>query len=224
MTEEFRAFRILLVPLGLFIVFFILKPMMCAKPVTKAEQQTPKIATATTGGVTGLQIEQAPPSGLGSAAKPATDFPPGLEAARIQYLVEIDRQFSEPKMATLLKKFDEKDGVQKAMIKLKYAEKLADGTVALTRDGIMNMSGVVELADGWSFPIAKRIFDEVKFIDRVEDDRYRATFRWHWQPNVIGSEMRVETKQFQATAEFAGGDRRWALVAWTAPPVEPEKQ
>lgn len=224
MNDEFRSFRILLLPLGLFIVFFLITPRMCARAVTKVkEQEVTKTATDTGAPVTGLQIEQAPPTGLGSG-KAAPKFPPGLDAARIQYLVEIDRQFSEPKRATLPKKFDEKDVVQKAMLKLQYAEKLADGTISITRDGHINMSGITEQAEGWSFPVAKRVFDNVDFIDRVEDDRYRATIRWHWQPDVVGTEMGIDTKAYAATAEFAGGERSWVLVGWKVPPVEPEKK
>lgn len=221
MNEEFRSFRILLVPLALFVIFFLITPRFCAKAVEQAKQQKMQPAASTGGGITGLQIDQAPPSGLGSS-KVATNFPPGLDAARIQYLVEIDRQFAEPRTAVLLKKYDEKDPVQKAMVKLQYAER-SEGAVTLTRDGYMNLTGVIEDEAGWKFPVARRTFDEVSFIDRVEDERYKATFKWHWQPNAVGDKLGIETRPYSATAEFAGGQGNWVLSNWIVPPVEPEK-
>jgi hypothetical protein len=220
MNEEFRSFRILLVPLALIIIVPITRSF-CSKPVEQPKQQTTQAAPSTGGGIKGLQIDQAPPSGLGSS-RPSSDFPPGLDAARIQYLVEIDRQFSEPKTVVLLKKYDEKDPVQKAMIKLKYAQN-SDGTMTLTRDGLMSLAGISEDDTSWKFPIAKRVFDEVSFIDRVEDERYKATFKWHWQPNAVGERLGIDAqKAYSATAEFAGGQGNWVLSNWIVPPVEPE--
>jgi hypothetical protein len=221
MNEELQSFRFLLVPVALFVAVVFYRSCWRTAETPAVTPQAAKPAV-TTGGVKGLQIEQAPPSGLGGGGRSTTDYPPGLDAARIQYLVEIDRQFSEPKVAFLAKKFDEKDPVQKAMLKLGFAEKLGDGSIGITRDGNMSLS-LIEEETGWRFAIAKRVFDDVMFIDRVEDDRYKATFHWHWQPNAAGNLLHVETKQFAATAEFAGGQGSWVLSGWIAPPVEPEK-
>ena len=81
----------------------------------------------------------------------------------------------------------------------------------------MNLNAM-ETPEGWTFQVAKRSFDKVSFIDRVEDDRYRATCDWHWEANQVGQELRVETKKQAATAEFAGGEHHWALTSWVRPP------
>lgn len=219
MNEEFRSFRIMLVPLALFIAFFIYK--RCgSKPEVPPQQAAPTLtapsATAPASGL-GLQIE-------GSAKRPvetrSSQFPPGLDAARIQYLVEIDSQFSSTSIAKLPKKFVPTDPVTPILIKMRFAEK-NDDVITLTREGLLGLGQLTELPDGWTFETARRVFDEVNFIDRVEDDKYRATFRWHWQPNNVGTELGIKSSQnYSSTAEFGGGERHWALTGWVVSPSE----
>jgi hypothetical protein len=217
MTEELKAFRILLVPLFLIIVFFVITPRMCArKTVAAADAQTQPAAaaTATKGG---LHIDS-PPSGPVESA--SSKYPEGLDAARIQYLVEIDTTFSEPKIAKLPKTYDLMDNVTQALLTLHYIEKNPDNTIAITRDGAMNLN-LTDQGAYWTFPIAKRAFDKVTYVSRVEDDRYNATIAWHYEANPVGVALRVDgNKSHSATAQFVGGPGSWVLGSWIAAPDE----
>jgi hypothetical protein len=212
--NEYRILRVLLIPLVLIVLFFIIVPRMCARAVVQVRQQQTAAETATHAG---LQIESSTPA---PAEAKGSAFPEGLDAARIQYLVEIDPQFSAPRLATLPRAPKSPDPVVPALTKLQYAERQADGSMALTRDGSLKLSGLTEQPEGWTFEIARRVFDKVSFVDRVEDDKYRATMAWHWDPNAVGQELKIDTKPHSATAEFAGGERHWALTNWVAQPSD----
>ncbi len=213
MTDELKAFRVLLVPLFLIIVFFI-GPKMCSKkPVTPTPAETATVATTQTT-ASGLQIVGSPPQSTG--AKEST-YPEGLDAARIQYLVEIDSQFSEPATAFLAKKFAA-DEITALLARKKYIERAPDGTTIVTRDGALALD-LRERSDGWTLTTAKRAFDKVTYVSRVDDEKYDASFTWHWEPTPIGTELKIEPKKVHsATARFAGGERHWALTEWVAAP------
>ena len=214
--SEYRILRVLLVPLTLIVLFFIIAPRMCARAMVVRPKE-PQAVTAAPSTGTGLHLELSAPEP--PQAKPS-NYPEGLDAARLQYLVEIDPQFSSAKITTLVRAPKANDLVIPALTKLQYAEVQADGSVALTREGSLKLGGLTEQADGWSFQIARRAFDKVSFIDRVDDDKYRATVAWHWEPNDVGQELRVDKSEQTATADFAGGAGHWALTGWTVPPTE----
>src|SRR5204862_4776310 len=100
-------------------------------------------------------------------------YPAGLDEARVQYLVEINNDFSQPYNVTLAKKWDGSD-VTSALASAKYIEKAADGTVTVTRDGLMALD-LHDQGDSWSFPVAKRVFDKVTHLSRIDDDKYDIT-------------------------------------------------
>ena len=217
MTDQFRFLRILLFPLALLLLFFVISPRMCVRAVTQTRQQRAEAAPQQTETSQGLKIVSSAPPPLGAQSSNFT-FPQGLDAARIQYLVEIDPQFAEPKTAALPKTFVAKNDVISALTRMQYVEKQADGTMVLTRDGALNLTNVTEQADQWVLPIATRAFEKLTHLSRVEDDRYDATFIWRWQPNAVGTELKIDPKvQHTAMAEFAGGEHHWALTTWLMP-------
>lgn len=210
MTDEVKAFRVLLVPLALIIVFFVITPRVCSRKHPAASEQTQSAAaSAQMQGVTGLHIEGAP-SSPGEAK--ASTYPEGLDAARIQYLVEINESFAAPKTATLQKTYID-DEITRVLSSMGYIEKAPgpDGKVVLTRDGVLNLS-LTEQADSWTFPIAKRVFDHVTFVSRVDDDKYDGTFTWHFDPTAVGSALLIDGKAtHSSTARFVGGPGGWTL-------------
>lgn len=215
MTDEFRAFRVLLVPAALIVIFFFITPRMCARKAPAATDQTTTQTTAAAS-VGGLHIDNAPAA---PPAATASTYPEGLDAARIQYLVEIDPVFSAPVTATLSKQYDG-SSVASALLRIQYIEKAPDGTVTLTRDGLLNLS-VTDQGASWIFPIAKRAFDNVTYVSRVEDDKYTASITWHFEPNAAGSAVGIDAKKIHtATAAFVSGGGTWSLQSWSVPPSD----
>lgn len=215
MTEELKAFRVLLVPLFLIIVFFVITPRMCARKTAAAPEQQTQAATASTAPSSGLHIDNSPTGPVESAS---SKYPVGLDAARIQYLVEIDATFSDPKTAKLSKTYEPKDSVIQALLALHYIEKNPDNTIAITRDGAINLD-LTDQGPNWTFPIAKRTFDKVTYVSRVEDDKYDAIIAWHYDANPVGVALRVDgRKSHSATAQFVGGPGSWALASWVSAP------
>ena len=216
MTDEFKAFRILLVPVALIIVFIVM-PAMCGRKSSRREETATAPsgpAPATTGG--GLQISGAPRT----TQPDASAYPPGLSAERIQYLVEIDPQFAEPVIASIPKQYNDSDRVIQLLARKHYVEKAADGATVITHDGSFALT-LSEGSDNWTFPIAKRAFDKVTHLSRVEDDVYDATFSWHYDAVALADEFQINTKKpHTATARFGGGERHWALTNWIAAPSD----
>lgn len=214
MTEEFKAFRILLVPLGLLIAFLVFPRLCFRKPEPAAEQQTTSSAApAAAQPAGGLRIDGAP---LAPPEAKGSTFPDGLDAARVQYLVEVSPEFSEPKTAKVLKISPLNEEVASVLKRKGYIDiDPKTGAVTMTREGLLNLD-LREEADGWTFPIAKRAFDKVTYVSRVEDDKYDVTFTWHYNPTAVGTELKVDgNKTHQATAQFVGGPGGWALSTWT---------
>lgn len=214
MNEELRAFRVLLIPLALIIIFFFIVPRTCArKPAAEAQTATAETTTASTGG--GLHIEGTPDT---PPAATSSTYPEGLDAARIRYLVEVDAQFSAPVTSTLPKQWDPTNTVILALQKIQYVEIAADGTVTITRDGLLNLS-LSDQGTSWVFPVAKRAFDNVTYVSRVEDDKYIATVAWHFEPNAAGVALNVDAKKaHSSSATFVSGGGTWSLMSWTPAP------
>lgn len=217
MTDGFRLSRIVLVPAAILVLFFMISPRMCARALvrSRAQQTLPGAAPAQTETSEGLKIVS---SGRRTVEPAAGSFPAGLDAARIQYLVEIDPIFSAPKTASMPKAFRATDEVTKALIKMQYAEKQPDNTTALTREGGLYLK-VADEGDKLTFPIANRTFVRVTNVSQVDDDKYDAAFSWRYEASAIGTELKVDVKKVHsATAEFSGGERHWALTSWIAEP------
>jgi hypothetical protein len=215
MTDEAKAFRIF-IPIVIIIVFVLIGRTCSRKSETTASPgaSPAQSASAPAPAPGGLKIEGSPSQV--PTAKEAT-FPDGLDAERVQYLVEIDGQFSTPVVMNLSKTFDGSE-IARTLQSKKYIEKGPDGSTQITRDGLMALD-LTDLGDRWSFPIAKRTFDKVSYVSRVDDDKYDVTISWHYDPTRIGSELGIKPTPKSASARFVGRDRDWALSSWVAPPT-----
>jgi hypothetical protein len=205
MTDETRILRTVGVPIVIAIVLLVMLPKMCAKTlaVSKARQEEAKKAA-------GLHIE--------SSQKPVT-WPPGLDAERVRYLIEIDSRFSTPYTVHVLKVRDAvttlgEDRIVPALQHLGYVEVASDGTMTLTRDGLLHIEGLVEDANSWTFPVATRHFAAVTSIEG-DATSASAVFAWKWQPNTIGAELLPAPKRHEAKADLSRGPTSWALTGLT---------
>src|SRR5216684_2141460 len=158
MSDETRILRTVGVPIVIAVILLFVLPKMCAKVVLVSKAR--KEAAARAAG--GLHIEP--------SQKPVV-YPAGLDPERVRYLVEIDPTFSAPYTAHVNKSlgigaaFVEQQQIIPVLQKLGYAEAGSDGTLTLTRDGMLHLDGLVDDGSSWTFPIATREFDAVTSID-----------------------------------------------------------
>lgn len=205
MSDETRILRTVGVPIVIAVILLFVLPKMCAKVVMVSKAR--KEAAARAAG--GLHIE--------STQKPVV-YPAGLDPERVRYLVEIDPTFSAPYMAHINKSvgigaaFVEQQQIIPVLQKLGYAEAGNDGTLTLTRDGMLHLDGLVDDGSSWTFPIATREFDAVTSIDS-DGANAHATIAWKWKPNTVGAELIPSPKRHEAKAELASVGGRWSLTA-----------
>jgi hypothetical protein len=202
MTDGTRILRTAGIPLVIAFILLFIMPKMCAKAVlvSKAPQETAERATG------GLHIE--------SSQKPVT-YPAGLDAERVRYVVEVDSRFATPYVMRMLKASPiERTPVERRIIpalqKLGYAELGADGTLALTRDGMLHLDGLVDDGASLTFPLAKRQFSSVTSIE-TDGGSARAGFSWQWQPTATGAELMPSPRRHDAKAELTNATGRWTL-------------
>jgi hypothetical protein len=202
MTDETRILRTVGIPIVIAIVLLVAVPKMCVKTVLVAKAKQEQAAHEP-----GLHIE--------SMQKPVS-YPAGLDAGRIRYMVETDTRFTAPytvrigKYAPATGKLPITDTLQK----LGYLERASDGTVTLTRDGLLHLDGVVDDGIMWTFPIANRQFEGVA---RIEGDASNAsaTIAWKWQTNSAGAALLAAPKRHEAKADFANGATGWMITGLT---------
>ncbi|MDP9362373.1 MAG: hypothetical protein M3P29_13110 [Acidobacteriota bacterium] len=203
MTDERRILRTVGIPIVVAFILLFVMPKMCARAVPVSEARQEKAARATGG----LHIE--------SSQKPVS-YPAGLDPERVRYLVEVDSRFAAPYNVRVLKASpagttDVDQRVVPALQKLGYAEVGSDGTLTLTRDGMLHLEGLVDDGASWTFPLAKRQFRSVTSID-TEGGNARAGFAWQWQSNNAGTTLMPSPKRHEANAELTNGGGRWTLV------------
>lgn len=224
MTDGTRILRTIGVPLVLAIILLVVLPRMCARAIDAARLQsgTPAAPTASSAAVTadstagGLHISSTSPDAP-LPPRPQS-YPAGLDATRVQYLVEIDPAFSQA-ATTRVPKSDAGGGSDVAtrypivpvVLRLGYFQPAGEAYTP-TREASLHLDGMSEDTAGWVVPIGRRVFDSVARVEDAGDGRYRATYRWRWEPNTIGRELLAKPKIHEATAEFSGGERHWALV------------
>lgn len=203
MTDETRIIRTVGIPLVIAFILLFVMPKMCVKAVlvSKARQET---ATRAAGG---LHIE--------SSQKPVT-YPDGLDPERVRYLVEIDSRFAAPYVVRVLKdpQIERSPVEQKAipaLVKAGFAELGTDGTLTLTRDGMLHLEGLVDDGASLSFPLAKRQFRSVTSID-TDDGSVRAGFSWQWVPTAIGADLVSSPRRHDAKAQLSNATGRWTLT------------
>jgi hypothetical protein len=201
--SEPRVLRTLAIPLGIALVFLVFGPKLCQKAIVDAKQrqEEPK----------GLVIK---PSGAAAAALAKLNFPPALDAARIEYFVEIDPTFAKPAvMATV-----EGAPVSQILFERHYIEKRADGTLGPTREGLINVNGAVDSSVGWVVPVAQRKFVSVAGIDNAGDGTYNVKVIWHWEPGALYASLLPKPKEHDSIATFAGGEGHWVLTGYVKEP------
>ncbi len=210
MTEP-RIFRTIAVPLGIAVLFLVLTPKLCQRAVVQATARRPIVQTSTEPSRAGLVIASSTP-----APGRSTDFhfPDGLDAARIEYLVEIDQAFATSSVMPVT----EGAPITQELLRRQYVEKHPDGTLVPTREGVMNVKGATDSADGWIVPVAQRKFASVESIDLAGDGRYNVTARWRWEPTAIGATVLPRPADHHLTAEFVGGKGHWVLSRWIREP------
>ncbi len=201
MTDGSRILRTAGIPIVIAIVLLVALPKMCARAVVLSRARQEKSATAS-----GLHIE--------SSHTPVS-FPAGLDAERVRYLVEIDRQFSAPHTAHIPKTLPTvstpaDQNVIAALQHLGYLDLQSDGSLAMTRDGMLHLDGLVDEGSTWSLPLATRQFGAVVSIS-PENDTAHATIAWQWQPNAVSAQLIPTPRRHESTATFANGNGRWAL-------------
>jgi hypothetical protein len=203
MSDETRILRTVGIPIVIAVILLFVIPKMCAKVILVSKAR--KEAAARAAG--GLHIE--------SSQKPVA-FPAGLDPERVRYLVEIDPTFSAPYTAHINKSvgigaaFLEQQRIIPVLQRLGYAEAGNDGTLTLTRDGMLHLDGLVDDGSSWTFPIATRQFDSVTSIDS-DGANAHAAIAWQWKPNTIGAELIPSPQRHEAKAELASVGGRWSL-------------
>jgi hypothetical protein len=201
--SELRIFRTLGIPLAIALIFLLFLPKLCQRAIVQVKQnkQAPS----------GLVISGAAPAGASSGP---LNFPPGLDAGRIQYLVEIDQTFSAPHRMLAL----DASTIAKPLLDRHWIEKRPDGTFGPTSAGSINVNGAMDSPRGWIVPVAQRKVLGVQSIDDAGDGRYSASVRWRWEPNTIGADLLKKPQDHHLVAEFAGGEHHWVLMRFVKEP------
>ncbi|MEA2162902.1 MAG: hypothetical protein QOK37_1029 [Thermoanaerobaculia bacterium] len=202
MTDGTRILRTAGIPLIIgFIVLFAM-PKMCVKAVivSKERQEAKPRASG------GLHIE--------SSQKPL-DYPSGLDADRVQYLIETDSHFEAPSMGRVSKTppaeaLPSDQPLISALQRLGYVETGPDGAVAISREGLLHLDGLVDDGSAWNFLIAKRVFRSVKSIENA-GEHTAIRFTWQWQPTSAGAELIPKPRVNGAKAELTNVTGRWTL-------------
>jgi len=209
--SELRLFRTLAIPLGIALVFLIFTPKLCQRALVTAKVKQPVRTTPGEPAPSGLIISSSTPS----PATPANlRYPPGLDAARIQYLVEIDQTFA----ASAAMPATENAPVTKVLLDHHYIEKRPDGTFGPTREGLINVNGAVDSPAGWIVPVARRKFVSIASIDDAGDGAYNVSVHWRWEPVPLFGSLLPKAEDHLLTAEFAGGEGHWTLRRYVKEP------
>ena len=203
MTDETRILRTVGIPIVIAFILLFVMPKMCAKAVlvSKARQETAARAAG------GLHIE--------SSQKPVT-YPAGLDPERVRYLVEIDSPFASLYVVHVLKappleRTPVEQRVIPALLKLGYADLGTDGTLTLTRDGMLHLEGLADDGASLTFPLAKRQFRSVTSIE-TDGGSARAGFSWQWQTTPTGAELLPSPKRHDAKAQLSNATGHWTLT------------
>jgi|ERR1051326_3831993 hypothetical protein len=185
------------------LVVLLLMPKDCAKKAAGplAALRRPRAAETK-----GLHIESSTPAPKSHAVA----YPAGIDAARLQYLIEIDAHFAEPKTMTLAKQGGGDAGLVSALQALHYIEPQPDGSYAFTNDGLLNASAT-DNGTSWSVPVAKRQFVQTQSIACTAADQCDVTFTWRWDPNDVGKAMQAPTAPQLGTARLVGGPGGWVV-------------
>lgn len=211
--REPSLLRTLALPLGAAVVMLFVIPKACGglmqKGIKNIAQQ--KKAGATNSGV-GLTIESSTPD---PNAQHDMTFPAGLDESRVQYLVEIAPQFSEPRRLRVPKVVLSEDlyPLVPVVKKLGYFETQPDGTLAPTREASLHLTDMREDSNGWSIPVAQRKFVQVTNVGN-QGGMTKVTFRWKWEPAEIGRAMEPVITTHDGDVILSGSGASWAVESF----------
>jgi hypothetical protein len=199
--SEVRLGRTLGVPLAIAFIFLVFTPKLCEKAIVEAKKRQ------TTPAPSGLVISSSTPAPISASS---LHFPAGLDAARVQYLVEIDQAFASPMTMAVT----ELAPITPLLIERQYVDK----NLAPTREGLINVNGAVQSPNGWTVPVAQRKFVGIDRIEDAGDNRYHVGVRWRWEPTAVAATLLPKPQEHHLSAEFAGTDRNWVLARYVEPP------
>jgi len=210
MTDGTRILRTLAVPLIVALVFLFLVPRTCQKAIGTRKLHLPNAASTAAPSDTGLHIESTSPDAPPN--RPVT-YPAGLDAQRVQYLIEIDAHFVEPYKVLLPKP----GGIlldttsADALVKAGWFEAQGGGYTP-SRGATLHLSGMTESAVAWLIPAGKRTFERVTSVDDSGNGKVRVGFTWRWEPNEAGRAIKSSFDLHQGSAELGGGgEHPWDL-------------
>ena len=198
------------------LVVVLLMPKDCAQ---KAAGPLAALRKPAAPAAKGLHIESSTPAPKSHHVA----WPAGIDAARFQYLVEVDAHFAEPKTMTLAKTGGGGDaGLVSALQSLHYIEAQPDGSYAFTSDGLLR-ANATDSGTSWSVPVAKRQFVQTESINCATADQCEVIFTWKWDPNDVGKAMQAPTGPQHGSARIVGGPGGWVAsdvsatdVSWSA--------
>ena len=219
MTDGSRILRTVAVPLVVALIFLFLVPKTCQKAIGSRKLRLPG-ATAT---------DAAPPADVTPPADGAlhiksdspdaqplrpVHYPAGLEAQRVQYLIEIDQHFAEPLVLRIPKPGGVSIGettAADALVRAGYLES-ADGGYMPARGAALHLEGMTEEPLAWRVPVATRKFRRVTSLEDSGEGKAKVGFTWQWEPNEAGRAVKSSFDLHQAKAEFGGGgEHPWDL-------------
>jgi hypothetical protein len=213
---EFRIVRTLAIPFAFLAVVLIANPRTCKRALVRSNAQViPTSTSESTSG--GLVINSNVPA---PHRQTVVNYPEGLDAARIQYLVEIDPQFAAPKTMPCPKAKAEAVHTDLCTVLTQrgYMEYSPADRLVLTRDGVMKIDGATEMADRWMIPVGQRKFISIERLDDSGDGKFLAAVQWQWQPNDIGGSLLTRARDHTLSAEFGGGVGHWVMNRYVQAP------
>ena len=195
-----------LIFLSAALVILIFMPKECAKnataPITALRRAKQPAATK------GLHIDSSTPAPNARAVT----YPAGLDAARLQYLIEIESHFAAPLVLSCPKRPGGAGNSElaTAMQTMHYIEVQPDGSFALTREGTLH-ADTTDNGTSWGVQVARRQFVRTDAIDCSAADQCSVTFSWQWQPNEVGQAMGPSGTTYSGTAHIVGGTGGWVV-------------
>ena len=213
MTDGTRVLKTVAVPLAIAVVFLFFIPKTCSKLVGSKKLRAPAATTTAAPTDTALHITTENPD---APITKAVTYPSGLDAQRLQYLIEINQRFTDPylyrlpKPGAVIALVDSTPADE--LVKAGWFEQVPDGGYTPTQQASLHLPGMNEETQAWRVPLGARKFVRVMSIDDNGDGRARVGFTWQWEPNEAGRAVKSSFDLHQGTADFAGGgEHPWDL-------------
>jgi len=212
MSDGTRVLKTVAVPLAIALVFLFFIPKTCSKVIGSKKLRAP-VAAASTAAATSLHIASESPDAPPS--RPVT-YPAGLDAQRVQYLIEINERFADPfgyrmpKPGAVIALVE--TAPADALVKAGWFEEAPAGGYTPTREAALHLPHMAEVTQTWRVPLGTRKFVGISSLEDKGDGRAHIAFTWQWEPNEAGRAIKSTFEMHQGTAEFAGGgEHPWDL-------------